>query len=177
MAYSTRKMQDIKYSEKALYEEYVNIWNNTNPDEILTNIATFLNTHPEFQYKILNASNWNRLINHVNDATDTQTATYNSLVGKWNKDYGDLQIASEPFKYVGEWAIGTQYKKNNLVKVDNCRSYFCIADNTASTENQPPNTTYWMRAKAIPGILGIPISTTEPSGLVNGDIWFQEIEQ
>lgn len=175
MAYSTRKMQDIKYSEKALYEEYVNIWNNTNPNEILTNVATFLNTHPEFQYKILNASNWNRLINHVNDATDTQAATYDSLVGKWNKDYGDLQTASEPFKYVGEWAIGTQYKKNNLVKVDNYHSYFCIANNIVTADNQPPNTTYWMVAKAIPGVLGMPISDSEPTGLADGDIWLADV--
>lgn len=165
MSYDMRKMQDIKFSEKDLYNQYLEIWNNTNLDEILPNVATFLNDNPSFKYKIFNAYNWNRLINKINDGTD------DCLVGEWNKDYSALETASTDFKYLGLWEAGKSYKKNNLVKTDDYNSYFCIQDNTSSADNQPPNTTYWLPAKILyGGIIGIPITSTIPTGIANGDI-------
>lgn len=169
MAYDIRKMQDIKYSEKELYLQYLTLWNNKDID----GLTNFFTTNPDFKYKTINAYNWNRLINHINDATNTQSATQDSLVGMWNSDYNELLEASTNFKYKGLWATDIAYVKNNMVKLDDYNSYYCIADHTSSNENKPPNETYWIESKVIHGLMGIPVSKNVPTGIVNNDIWFQ----
>lgn len=169
MSYDRNKMQDIKFSEKGLWLEYVNLWNNQD----IAGIANFLNNNPQMRYKVFNAYNWNRLIDSVNDATFEDEATEDSLVGTWNLDYAQLINASNNFKYVGDWNSGISYKINNLVKVDDYHSYFCIQNHTSSDLNAPPNAAYWLSADAILGVVGIPITDTEPTDLIEGDIYFE----
>ena len=171
MAYDKTKMQDIKYSEKELWAQYVSYWQSGN----LSGIATLLNNNPQLKYKIFNAYNWNRLINSVNDTTETTSATTDSLVGIWENDYKSLLAHTDPFKYVGLWASGKSYKKNNLVKVDNFHSYYCKQNHTSSSSNMPPNDTYWLRAEGVLGHVGIDVLATAPSDMVSGDIYFEEI--
>lgn len=171
MAQDLTKMQDIKYSEKTLWQQYRTFIQNQD----IVGAVNFLNQNPELKYKVFNAFNWNRLINAVNDGTATTQPTTDSLLGQWNYDYGRLQTASENFKYVGEWTSGTSYQPNNLVKFGDYDSYFCIQANTASTANQPPNSTYWLLALESLPSLGIQVSSTEPTTIRQGDIWFQEI--
>lgn len=167
MAQDLTKMQDIKYSEKSLWQQYYNYIQNQD----IANAINLLNTNPNLKYKVFNAFNWNRLIETVNDGTSTTQPTTDSMLGQWNYDYERLQTASANFKYVGGWATGTQYNQNNLITY-NGNSYFCIQSHTASTSNQPPNSTYWMLAiEALPS-LGIQVSINEPITIRKGDIWF-----
>lgn len=168
MAQDLTKMQDIKYSEKALWQQYRNYYANQD----VVGLVNFLNANPVLKYKVFNAFNWNRLIEAVNDGTSTTQPTTDSMLGQWNYDYERLQTVSANFKYVGEWAVGIQYYANNLVKFDDTTAYFCIQPHTATTDNQPPNSTYWMLAiEALPS-LGIQVSNEEPTNIRIGDIWF-----
>lgn len=171
MAYDKTKMQDIKYSEKELWAQYISYWQAGN----LAEIATLLNDNPQLKYKIFNAYNWNRLINSVNDTNETTSATTDSLVGIWESDYNTLLSHAEPFKYAGIWESGKSYKKNNLIKTDSFHSYYCVQNHTADSSNLPPNDEYWLRAEGILGHVGIDVLTTAPSDMVSGDIYFEEI--
>lgn len=168
MAQDLTKMQDIKYSEKTLWQQYYNYIQ----DQDVIGALTFLNANPSLKYKVFNAFNWNRLINAVNDGTSNTQPTTESMVGQWNYDYGRLQTASANFKYVGQWTNGTQYHVNNLVKFNDTTAYFCIQDHTANTTNQPPNSTYWILALQSLPSLGIQVSSTQPTNINIGDIWF-----
>lgn len=170
MAQDLTKMQDIKFSERTLWQQYRNYYVNQD----VVGLVNFLNQNQTLKYKVLNAFNWNRLIEAVNDATSTTQPTTDSMLGQWNYDYGRLVTASENFKYIGEWTTGTQYNQNNLITY-NGNAYFCIQANTAVTDNQPPNSAYWILAiEALPS-LGIQVSDTEPTTIRVGDIWFDEI--
>ena len=170
MAQDLTKMQDIKYSEKTLWELYRNYY----ISQDIVGLISFLNQNPTLKYKVFNAFNWNRLIDAVNNGTSTTQPTTDSMLGQWNYDYGRLVSASEDFKYIGDWAAGTQYNQNNLITY-NGNSYFCIQSHTATTDNQPLNSTYWMMAlEALPS-LGIQVSDSAPSTIRVGDIWFDVI--
>lgn len=180
MAQDKTKMQDIKHSELELMNEYNQLWQDNDVD----GMNDFLDEHTELKYKVMNAYNWRRLLNLVRDSETwatganqkiTTDATVDSLEGEFANDYNSLIDKTSPFKYVGEWQSGTQYKKNNLVKLDDYHSYFCIQDNTASSQNSPPNSTYWILADGIQGVVGIPTSSSEPSGMIEGDIYFEEV--
>lgn len=171
MAYDRNRMQDIKFSEKSLWQEYMTLWQSQD----IAGIADFFNNNPQMKYKVFNAFNWNRLIDSVNDATFEDEATEDSLIGTWNLDYNRLVNASSNFKYVGIWTSGTSYKINNLIKTDDYHSYFCIQDHTALDTNSPPNAAYWLPADLILGVVGIPIADTAPSNMVEGDIYFEII--
>lgn len=167
MAQDLTKMQDIKYSEKILWQQYRDYY----VTQDIVGLVNFLNQNPNLKYKVLNAFNWNRLIEAVNDGTSTTQPTTDSMLGQWNYDYGRLVTASANFKYIGEWTTGTQYNQNNLITY-NGNAYFCIQAHTAGTANQPPNSTYWVMAlEALPS-LGIQVSNTEPTQIRVGDIWF-----
>ena len=180
MAYDKTKMQDIKHSELSLLEQYNALWQNND----IAGMNTFLTEHPELKYKVLNAYNWQRSLNLVRDgetwttgpnAKITTNATSDSLEGAFATDYNLLVDATANFKYVGNWQTGTAYKKNNLVKLDEYHTYFCLLNHTASSTNAPPNATYWVLADGIHGVVGIPVSSTAPSGMIEGDIFFKEI--
>lgn len=165
MAYDKNRMQDISLAEKPLWLEFNSYWASGD----ITSALAILTNNPNLEYKVLNAFNYNRLQNLINDATDISTATEDSLVGKWNLDYADLESASTDFKYIGIWNSGTAYKKNNLVKFNDYLAYFCIADNT---NQSPPNATYWILAQEMLESIGIPVADIEPAGLRVGDVWF-----
>ena len=171
MAYDKTRMQDIKLSELSLFQEYNTLWSNLD----INGISNFINNHPEMKYKIFNAYNWNRLINSINDETDLQEATEDSLVGAWKNDYGKLINTSKNFKYAGLWELGKQYYKNYLVKFNDYRSYFCIQDNLSTEINMPPNLAYWLPAESFLGLIGIPVVESPPSDMLEGDIYFQII--
>lgn len=162
------KMQDIKYSEKLLWQQYYTYMQNQD----IVSAVNLLNANPNLKYKVFNAFNWNRLINAVNDGTSTSQPTTDSMLGQWNYDYDRLKSASENFKLAWAWTVGFQYKKGNLVQFDNTSMYFCIQDHIASAENQPPNSTYWILALQSLPSLGIQVSQTEPTTIRIGDIWF-----
>ena len=219
--YDKRKMQDIKYSELPLLNEYQEYYANRNINGI-NNL-----TSNELKYKVFNAYNWNRILDLINDSTrypewsgfktyktgnyvtyknkiymatrdfafippsnanywelinqpvnqNNQLLTTDSIIGKWQDLYNQLETATTNFIYKGNWSSGVSYKKNNLVKLDNYRSYYCIENHTSSSSNQPPNATYWVMAKSNPiNIPGIPISQTQPQNISENDIWFQEIQ-
>lgn len=107
--------------------------------------------------------------------TIIKTATYDSLIGKWKIDYGDLKQITDEFKYIGEWTTEQEYKLGNLVKSDEQHTYFCLQNHTSSTDNQPPNSVYWMLAENMLNSVGIQVSDTPPTNLIVGDIYFQII--
>lgn len=109
----------------------------------------------------------------IDSITNTQPATYDSLVGKWQKDYGDLKNIVDNFEYIGVWETGQEYKLGNLVNTDSYNSYFCLQNHTSSSENEPPNTTYWIEAETMLDPVGIQVSATPPTNLTVGDIYFQ----
>lgn len=111
----------------------------------------------------------------IDSITNTQTATYDSLVGKWQKDYGDLKNIVDNFEYIGVWETGQEYKLGNLVNTDSYHSYFCLQNHTSSADNQPSNTTYWVEAEAMLDPVGIQVSEIVPTNLTVGDIYFQII--
>lgn len=103
-----------------------------------------------------------------------QNLTTDSIIGKWQDLYNQLEAVTTDFIYKGNWSSGVTYKENNLVKLDNYRSYYCIANHISSSSNQPPNATYWVEAKANPkNITGIPISQTQPQNISENDIWLE----
>lgn len=274
--YDKRKMQDIKYSERELLEQYKTLWLNGD----VSGINSLIINNPNLKYKLFDAFNWNRLINLINDQTNEdinikawnefitynlydlvtyngliwaskmndnmgytpqlgdywskvstladaqggkiawendktyniydivsyngymwvskqdenignipqvginywqqiyptttiKTSTYNSLVGKWNIDYGNLKQIVDEFKYVGNWTTGEKYKTGNLVKVDEQHTYFCLLNHTSSTTTKPPNETYWILAEKMLDFVGIQVSSTIPTNLTVGDIYFQ----
>lgn len=170
MAQDLTKMQNLKYSEKSLWQQYYNYIQNQD----VVGAVNFLNANPVLKYKVFNAFNWNRLIEAINDGTSTTQPTTDSMLGQWNYDYARLVTASMNFKYIGEWTTGTQYNQNNLITC-NGSSYFCIQSHTAAADNQPPNSIYWIMAlEALPS-LGIQVSDTAPTTIRVGDIWFDEI--
>lgn len=224
MPYNKRKLQDIKYSEKNLLEQYKTLWQNADFD----GINTLFQNNPNLKYKLFDSFNWNRLINLVNDQTSAEawdnkkvyqiydmvsygnyvwvckrsddaqphlpqtgspywqqlyltsnvsSATYDSLVGKWQIDYASLKQASGNFKYAGEWTAGETYYKGNLVKFGDYDSYFYINDteSEATPENQPPNSTYWISAQTMLEPVGIQVSEIPPTNLLSGDMYFQII--
>ena len=97
MSYDKHKMQDISAIEKHIWKEYLEYYKNGEFDSI----QQLLIDNPDMKYKIFNAFNWNRLQNLVNDATETDEPTADSLVGAWNADYKLLQNASGNFVYRG----------------------------------------------------------------------------
>jgi len=168
MAYDTNKMQDIKLSEKSLWLQYLSYMQNGDISEAIV----FLNNHQELKYKVLNSFNWNRLINSINDATDTTSATYDSLVGEWNIDYAELVEASKDFKYIGTWASDVEYKKNNLVLYQN-NTYYCLIDNiNILPTTLSPN---WIYAQNTLDSVGIQRSLLPPTNLRVGDIFLEDV--
>lgn len=174
MAYDKHKMQDIRYSEKQLWQQYLSYWQNNN----LTGMKQMLIDYPNLKYKVLNAFNWNRLLNLVKDGTNWTSslnnskiitnATTDSVAGKFASDFNSVIDASPNFKYIGIWNSATAYKKNNMVKTSDLHAYYCVADNT----NQPvTNTSYW-RPVILPPL---PISSTAPLTMVAGDIYFEQV--
>lgn len=163
--YDRTKMQDITISEIAAFQQFLLEWASG------ANVPTFL------KYKIFNAYNWNRLLDLINDEQGGTPATYDSLVGKWQIDFGNLQTASAEFVDKGTWASGVSYKKGNLIidSADPYTSYICIADHTSSNANQPPNTTYWVVAQQDNDPNPIVVSATIPNGYVAGDVFLKTI--
>ena len=169
------KMQDFKFSEKNLYSQYLTLWNNKD----ISGITEFFSANPNLKYKVFNAFNWNRLIELVNDATESASATTKSLTGKWNSDYSQLKTALSDFKYMGQWDSSTNYKKNNLVKTDDFHSYYCLADNT--NKNPRNDSTNWIVSKKIDGPAGLKIFTGTPGSsyddkINDGYLWLRKID-
>ena len=106
---------------------------------------------------------------------NTQNATYDSLVGKWQKDFDNLKLIVDKFEYVGVWESGQKYQLGNIVKFDEQHTYFCIQEHTSSASNQPPNLTYWTEAETMQTSIGIKVLETAPTNLDIGDIYFQII--
>ena len=48
------------------------------------------------------------------------------------------------FNLIGDWTTSTNYKVGNVIR-NGGYTYVCTLDHTASSGNQPPNTTYWSR--------------------------------
>jgi hypothetical protein len=48
------------------------------------------------------------------------------------------------FKLIGDWATGQSYQVGNVVR-NGGYTYVALLDNTSSSDNQPPNNTYWSR--------------------------------
>lgn len=175
--YDRTKMQDITISEINTFKEYLSYWNSTNPTTILSNIQGFLGLYPQFKYKIFNADNWNRLLDLINDEQGGTPATYNSLVGKWQIDFGNLQTASADFVDKGTWATSTSYKVGNLVKgaTNPYISYICISDHTSSSESELSNTSLWLVAQENLTPNPIVVSATIPNNYIAGDIFLKTI--
>lgn len=165
------KMQDIKFSEKSYWQEYATLWQNND----MEGIVSFIANNPFLKYKIFNSENWNRLIAMVNDGTSTVEPTKSSLVGIWNYDYNVLKQKSENFKYRGEWQANIQYEVNNLVKVDDFHSYFCIQSHLSSVDNKPPTSGFWIEAKVVLGPTKLVISSDKPINMVNGSVYLQKV--
>ena len=166
MAYDKHKMQDVSAIERHIWLQYLEDCKNGNFDSA----QQLLVDNPNMKYKILNAFNWNRLQNLINDTTETSQPTTDSLVGAWNADYKSLQSASENFKYRGEWKSGTQYYINNCVKLDDNHAYFCIQSHTSTTTSQPPNAAYWLLAYSTEDPHPIVLSNSKPTNYIAGDV-------
>lgn len=67
--YDNQKMQDIKYSELSIKQQYDEYWNSENIIG-LNNVLTQQNN--ALKRKIFNAYNWNRLLNLINDEFNLQ---------------------------------------------------------------------------------------------------------
>ena len=186
LVYDNKRMQDIKFSEKDLWQQYRTLWSNRD----WQGIETLLNAYPQLKYKIFNAYNFNRLITAVNDGdawtknadrSITTNATENSLLGKFAFDYNNIFNVSKDFEYVGEWISDTTYKKNNLVLVDAYHLFYCISDHTSNNTNKPTSTQgneQWIICKGFLGNLeteGIQVASTTPENLTDGDIWIEEV--
>lgn len=171
--YDRRKMQDITVNEVADYQQFLTFWANQN----LAGITNFISTHPDFKYKIFNAYNWNRLIDLINDSQGGNPATYNSLVGKWQIDFANLQGASAEFVDKGTWATSTAYKKGNLVVglTNPYTSYICISNHTSSSESELSNTSLWLVAQENLAPNPIVVSATIPNNYIAGDIFLKTI--
>lgn len=152
-----------------------NAWSNTNTYKIYDIVSYDNYTWVSKQNDNLNnapqisTNYWQRL----NPVGETANATYDSLVGKWQIDYGNLKSITDNFIYVGNWAIGQEYKLGNLIKLDDKTTYFCLRNHTSSSENEPPNATYWILAEKMLDSVGIQVSATPPTNLTVGDIYFQ----
>lgn len=164
------KMQDITVSEVADYQQFLTFWANQN----VAGITDFISTHPDFKYKIFNAYNWNRLINLVND---NDPVNGNSLVSRWQKDFGSLQNASASFVDKGTWATSTGYETGNLVKglTNPYISYICISDHTSSSESELSNTSLWLVAQENLAPNPIVVSATIPNNYKEGDMFLKTI--
>lgn len=114
---------------------------------------------------------WQQLI----PMSETKSATYDSLVGKWEIDYTNLKNIADNFKYVGLWSAGQDYKLGNLVITDPQNSYFCIQAHTSSASNTPPNATYWMSAQTMLDPVGLKVLETAPTNYSVGDMYLQVI--
>lgn len=171
MAYDTKRMQDIKFSEKDLLTEYYNYWQNGDFDSL----ANMLNQNPELKYKILNSYNWNRLINHINDSEDDSEPSTDCITGKWLLDFNAVKLAGINFKYVGDWAVGATYRVGNLVKVDNYHAYYCIGAHVSREDTNPLTTrySYWMPAQ-ISNSNGIKVTSTLPDAPAVGDLFLYD---
>jgi hypothetical protein len=169
MAYDKRKMQDISISEKPLWFQYMEYLKNGD----YSGANSLLQGNPSLKYKVLNSFNWNRLINLVNDGSkwninpdgsiDTDSGT-DCLVGTFASDYNQLIDVGKNARYVGYWAEGVDYKKNNLVKVDEHFSYFCISSHTSSSATKPPDSRYWILAvNVLSDEVGLPVLDSSPT--------------
>ena len=171
MAYDKNKMQDISAIERHIWLQYLEDCKNGDFDSAQQLLAD----NPNMKYKILNAFNWNRLQNLVNDATETSQATANSLVGMWNAGYKLLQSASMNFKYRGEWGLGIEYNENNCVKLDQNHAYFCIQSHVSTNTSKPPNAAYWLLAYSTEEPHPIVVSSSKPANYIAGDIYIKSI--
>lgn len=208
MPYDKRKMQDIKFSEKELWNIYTTAYSNgkvldkgiwasgTNYEAgnfvtysvdggrymCVSNTNSALPTDTTYwtnalQYKVLDAKNWNRLINLISDKTSDTPATTDSIEGLWNSDYTNLLDDWADFKFRGVWQSGTAYKKNNLVKsnTSNYISYFCIQDIPSPYTKPLTDTQYWVIAQEMLAPVEIQVSKYVPANLMPGDIYYKEL--
>jgi hypothetical protein len=96
MAYDKTKMQDINIADRNLYTLYKIYWDNNQFEDAFQ----LLTDNPQLKYKVLNAFNWNRFINLINDSTEAL-----------------------------EWSGIINYKINDLTSYDG-GVYLCIKNNT-----------------------------------------------
>lgn len=179
MGYDKRKMQDISIIEKQVWTEYMHYLKIGD----YSNAIAILNDNPNLKYKVFNSFNWNRLQNLVNDGTewsvdaDSRISTDSStdcLVGQFACDYNELLSKGKHSRYVGYWSEGNNYEPNNLVKVDEHFSYFCLASHTSSQSNKPPNSDFWILAvNVLSDDVGIPVSKDRPGTNI---LYFKIIE-
>lgn len=166
--FSPTKMQDLNTLETALYSQNKTLWQTPN----ITDINDFISSLGTASNKILNATQWNYLINKVNDATNTTSATSSSMYGMWLDAYNSLVNRASSFTFAGEWTEGTNYAKNNMVRYNNT-AYYCLQDHTSSSTNVPPNATYWIVSQEPSPAKQIVVSSTAPSNLSINDIYIQ----
>ena len=131
---------------------------------------SFLLANPSLVSKLLTASGYNALIDTLN-----QIVNYlNDNDGLYRKF---INTNINAYKDINEWNDETDYETNNIV-IYNYNIYKCLQENgTSSTVYEPTVTSGWENywVLLVANQKQYVVSTTQPTGLVAGDIWFKDV--
>ena len=121
--------------------------------------VNFLKTMANGQQMNLSASRYNEIIEEIENIEDFLLNDLTTYVINQIMRYKDINVYDPTVSYVNGNIVSYQ---GNL--------YIC---NAPSLNNLPTDTNYW--EIFVQNQVQYPVSTTEPSGLNNGDMWFEEI--
>ena len=144
--------------------------NQLNAFQLSINELVYMNTYsPTFDYDINNFVIYNDEIYYCYAKPPIGTlptnTTYWFKLGLKGKQ-GNTAIS---INYQGEWLGANSYNKYDMVTYNN-NLYVAISDNTNKIPSTNP--TIWLLAiEIIPQI--IYVSETEPSGIMEGDVWWK----
>lgn len=130
----------------------------------------FLLANPSLVSKLLTAGNYNALIDTLNQVVEylnDENGLYRSFINNNINAYKDINA----------WSNETDYSVNNIVMY-NYNIYKCLQGcGPSSTVYEPTVTTGWENywVLFVANQKQYPVSTTQPTGLTAGDIWFKDV--
>lgn len=132
--FDIRRLEDININEVTLKQQYYNSFINGNIDDA----HNLIDNNPELKFKVINAENLNKLIEHI---LDLERNYFNGVENVLESHLTKYQIDINDLIYLKNYSSSYQYEVNNFV-LYNDEIYYCFKKPPIGTI--PTNKTYWI---------------------------------
>lgn len=132
--FDIRRLENININEVTLKQKYYDSFINGNIEQA----HQLINDNPELKFKVLNAENLNKIIEHI---LQLENNYFNEVEDVLESHLNKYQIDINDLIYLRNYNSNTQYEINNFVSY-NDEIYYCFERPPIGT--LPTNETYWI---------------------------------
>lgn len=132
--FDIRRLEDININEVILKQQYYNSFINGNIEQA----QQLINNNPELKFKVLNAENLNKIIEHI---LQLENNYFNGVEDVLENHLTKYQIDINDLIYLRDYNSEEQYEINNFVSYNN-DIYYCFKKPPIGT--LPTDENYWI---------------------------------